>query len=161
MAEIALIRIDFRLIHGQVITRWVKQTNVNRIIVIDNQLAKNPFLSQVYVMAAPEGISVEMMTTDEAADSWEKDRFGRGRVLILFKTVATAVEASKKGISLAKLQIGGLGAAPGRKVVHNQITLDKKDADQLKQLQDKGTKVLFQTVPDETPASLNRILKKL
>lgn len=40
MAEIKLVRVDFRLIHGQVITRWLKQTNANRIVVIDNKLSK-------------------------------------------------------------------------------------------------------------------------
>ncbi|MBP3039033.1 PTS sugar transporter subunit IIB [Bacillaceae bacterium Marseille-Q3522] len=161
MADIKLIRIDFRLIHGQVITRWLKQTNANRIIVIDNNLAKDPFMSQVYVMAAPPGVNVEMMSTDEAADSWKKNQLGNGKILILFKTVATALEASEKGIPLAKIQVGGLGAGPGRKVVFNQITLNQEDADKLKKLQEAGTEVIFQTVPEETPAGLDKILKKL
>ena len=161
MAEIKLVRVDFRLIHGQVITRWLKQTNANRIIVIDNKLSKDPFMSQVYVMAAPPGINVEMMSVDEAAASWGKNELGNGSLLMLFKTVSAALEALEKGIPLKRLQIGGLGAGPGRKVVYNQITLNKEDAEKLQKISDTGTDVFFQTVPEETSASLENIIKKL
>lgn len=161
MAEIKLVRVDFRLIHGQVITRWLKQTNANRIIVIDNKLSKDPFMSQVYVMAAPPGINVEMMSVDEAAASWAKNELGNGSLLILFKTVSAALEALEKGIPFKRLQIGGLGAGPGRKVVYNQITLNKEDAEKLQKISDAGTEVFFQTVPEETSASLENIIKKL
>ena len=48
MAEISLIRIDFRLIHGQVVTKWVKQANANRIIIVNDMLARMNFW-QVYI----------------------------------------------------------------------------------------------------------------
>jgi D-glucosaminate-specific PTS system IIB component len=161
MAQIAFVRIDFRLIHGQVITRWLKQTNADRILVIDNKLAEDPFMSQVYVMAAPPGVQVEMISIEDAVEAWERDKLGKGKLLVLFKTVKTALDIVEKGFPLEKLQVGGLGAGPGRKVVYNQITLDQKDADYLQLIQNKGTEVFFQTVPEETPASLEKIIKKL
>lgn len=161
MAQIVFVRIDFRLIHGQVITRWLKQTDADRILVIDNKLAKDPFMSQVYVMAAPPGVQVEMVSVEDAVSSWEKDRLGKGKILVLFKTVKTALTAVEQGFPLEKLQIGGLGAGPGRKVVYNQITLDQKDAESLQIIKERGIEVFFQTVPEETPASLEKIIKKL
>lgn len=55
-AEIVHARIDYRLIHGQVITKWLKQCGANRIIIIDDGLSKDTFLGQVYKMAAPTEI---------------------------------------------------------------------------------------------------------
>jgi D-glucosaminate PTS system EIIB component len=161
MAEIKLARIDFRLIHGQVITRWLKQTNASRILVIDNKLAKDPFMSQVYVMAAPPGVKVEMISVEEAVAGWQKNQLGKSSLLILFKTVRSALEAVEKGLEIQKLQIGGLGAGPGRKVVYNQVTLNAEDGESLQKIQDQGTQVYFQTVPEETPAELAKILKLL
>lgn len=37
--QIGLARIDDRLIHGQVATRWTKETNVTRIIVVSDEVA--------------------------------------------------------------------------------------------------------------------------
>ena len=55
MAEISLFRIDFRLIHGQVIVKWLKQTPTDRIVIIDDQLAKDDFMADIYRMSAPRG----------------------------------------------------------------------------------------------------------
>ena len=58
MSDIALIRIDSRLIHGQVITKWVKIAKANRIIIIDDELAQDDFMASIYTASAPKGISV-------------------------------------------------------------------------------------------------------
>ena len=44
MAKISLVRLDSRLIHGQVITKWVKIAKANRIIIIDDELSKDDFI---------------------------------------------------------------------------------------------------------------------
>ena len=58
MADIVLIRADFRLIHGQVITKWAKQTMANKILIVDDMLAKDSFMSSIYTMSAPPGMEV-------------------------------------------------------------------------------------------------------
>ena len=87
MAEISLIRIDFRLIHGQVVTKWVKQANANRIIIVNDMLAKDEFLASVYKMAAPSNVKVDIFTIDESSQRWKENAFGDGKVLLLFKNV--------------------------------------------------------------------------
>ena len=62
MAEISLIRIDFRLIHGQVVTKWVKQANANRIIIVNDMLAKDEFLASVYKMSATSNVKLDIYT---------------------------------------------------------------------------------------------------
>ena len=47
MKHIVLCRIDDRLIHGQVVTAWVKQTEGNRIVIIDEALVKDVFLQKI------------------------------------------------------------------------------------------------------------------
>jgi len=55
MAKISLIRLDSRLIHGQVITKWVKIAKANRIIIVDDELAQDDFMVMIYAAAAPKG----------------------------------------------------------------------------------------------------------
>ena len=161
MANIALVRVDSRLIHGQVITKWMKQTNANRIAVIDDKLAKDPFMSKIYIMAAPPGVKVQMLTVDEAVASWGRDQMGTGNILILFKDLPTVMEAWKEGFPIKKLQVGGLGGAPGRKAVFQNITLSQQDAEDLKSMQQGGVDVIFQTIPEDNPGTLDAVLKNL
>ena len=60
LMSIELTRVDFRLIHGQVITRWLTQCQINEIVTIDNDLNKDPFMQEVFKMAAPKGVKITM-----------------------------------------------------------------------------------------------------
>ena len=55
MAELALVRIDARMIHGQVVTQWIKRLSCTRIIMVDDQFSADPFMSKVLVMAVSSG----------------------------------------------------------------------------------------------------------
>lgn len=78
MAEIKLFRIDSRLIHGQIITKWLKVTQADKIVVVDETLAADDFMKEIYVAAVPKGISVDIYDTDGAMEEWERNRFGEG-----------------------------------------------------------------------------------
>jgi D-glucosaminate-specific PTS system IIB component len=66
MANIKLTRVDFRLIHGQVITKWCNQVSANRIVIIDDALYNDSFMRSIYEMAAPPNIAVEVYTVEKA-----------------------------------------------------------------------------------------------
>lgn len=160
-AEIVHARIDYRLIHGQVITKWLKQCGANRIIIIDDALSKDSFLGQVYKMAAPTGVQVDIVSIKQASNLWAPNKTVKGQILILFKSVEMALATLAAGLTLKELQIGGLENTPDRKVVHVGISLDKNDANRLKEIQSKGTRVYFQTIPGEEIEELDQVLRKL
>ncbi len=161
MAANFLARIDSRLIHGQVVAKWLKTIQANHIIVIDDSLAKDSFMSNIYSMAAPPGCKVTIITVEKALEQWNSDRLGidSNSTIILFKDVKTALAAWQQGLKLPQLQVGGLGAGPDRKTVFKNITLNAKDAAELTLLSSGGVAVIFQTVPEDTPSTLETILK--
>ena len=160
MADIVLIRADFRLIHGQVITKWAKQTMANKILIVDDMLAKDSFMSSIYTMSAPPGMEVVIDTVEDVVAKWKADGYGNCRLFILIKDVPTIYTLFKKGFPVKELQIGGLGAAPGRKVVFGPITLDQSDAVKLKEMQDSGIRVYLHQVPDDPSMEFTKILEK-
>ena len=58
MKNIVLTRIDDRLIHGQVVTAWIKQYPINKILIIDDELSQNRLMERIYKAAAPMGVEV-------------------------------------------------------------------------------------------------------
>ncbi|QUL98183.1 MAG: PTS sugar transporter subunit IIB [Candidatus Fermentithermobacillus carboniphilus] len=161
MADVALVRIDSRLIHGQVATKWLKQVQANRIVVIDNSLAKDPFMKKVYTMAAPPGTAVEILDVATAVSSWKREHLGAGKLIVLFKDVATAASAWKEGFKFSALQVGGLGGAPGRKTVYQNITLSAEDVKQLDEMAKGGVSITFQTIPEDKPATFESVIEKV
>lgn len=159
--SIALTRVDFRLIHGQVITRWLKQCDINEIVTIDTPLSKDDFMQEVFKMAAPKGVKIRILSVEEAIEAQDNQEFERNRILLLFKNVQELHAAVQAGLKLEEVQIGGLGGGPGRKAVNNAITLDRTDADLLLALEAGGIKIYFQTTPDYPSETLQHAVAKL
>ena len=159
--SIELTRVDFRLIHGQVITRWLTQCQINEIVTIDTALSKDAFMQEVFKMAAPKGVKITIVNVEDAVKRQQEGAFDKNRVMVLFKGVAELNAAVQAGLKLEKVQIGGLGGGPGRKAVNNAITLDRADADTLLELEKMGIENYFQTTPDYPSDTLPKAVAKL
>lgn len=161
MADISLIRIDFRLIHGQVVTKWVKQANANRIIIVNDLLAKDEFLGSVYKMSAPSNVKVDIFTVNTAIGKWQVNQFGDGKILMLFKSVSDCRMMQQKGFPMNTVQIGGLGGGSGRVNTSSGISFDAKDAQLLKEMCAEGSDVYIQVVPTQQKYEIEKVLDKL
>ena len=71
MKNIVLTRIDDRLIHGQVVTAWIKQYPINKILIIDDELSQNRLMERIYKAAAPMGVEVLIQSVSEAREGRE------------------------------------------------------------------------------------------
>jgi len=159
--SVVLTRVDFRLIHGQVITRWVTLRDVNEIVTVDTTLSKDAFMQDVFKMAAPKGVKIRILSTEEAVKAQQNGEFEKNKVMLLFKNVQEISAAVDAGFELKEVQIGGLGGGPGRKAVNNAITLDRTDADLLLDMEKKGIHIYFQTTPDYPSETLQKAVSKL
>ena len=159
MATLSLVRIDHRLIHGQVMTMWSKEYVVDHIMCVDDPLSKDDFMKQIYVMAVPSNIKVKMLSLAEAAKSWQENQFGEGHYLVLFRNPNTALEAWKAGFHFEKLQVGNVPADSSSEMVHKTSRLSKSHLPPLIELSNLGVDVYIQPLPAESPTKLKDIVK--
>lgn len=160
MYNIKLVRLDFRLIHGQVIAKWFGQIMGNEIVIIDDDLSQDSFMASIYEMSAPVDSKVHVYSVEDAVKKVKDGTFASGKVLVLFKNVDQVFKAVEKGFKIDELQIGGLGSAPGRINVYGPITLDDHDASLLKKIADQGTNIYLQQVPEEAKMTFSKVLEK-
>jgi PTS system mannose-specific IIB component len=160
MGEINLARVDDRLIHGQVMTKWSKGLGTNALFVIDNPTAKDSFMKDIFMMsAANSGMTIKVFSTDEAVEYWTKDNFEKYKAILLFKNIATVKEVIDKGLPIKRLNIGGIAKTKDAKFVISSVGLKPADAELLKEIESKEVEVFFQTVPDTKALSLKDALK--
>ena len=159
MATVGLIRVDFRLIHGQVITLWCKTHPADKIIIIDNALAKDEFMSMVYESAAPSGVRVRIYNEDKAIRLWEKNQYGDCKVMILFRYIQTCYHMYQKGLPMKFVQIGGVPKTPDRENVLPAVNLSAEELQQLEEMGAHGIDVFAQVLPDHASVSLEEIKK--
>lgn len=152
MTNVVLCRIDSRLIHGQVMTKWIQQSQADHIVIISNSVAQDSFLLDIYKMSAPPGIVIDCYEEEMAAALWKQDVL-TGKILLLLPDLKTLYRSFYQGISVQQIQIGGLGGGPQRKAIYKNITLDEEDVAVLKELDQKGVNITFQIIPEDSPLS--------
>ncbi len=159
--DLKLVRIDSRLIHGQVVTKWIKQTGANEILIIDDLLAKDEFMASIYKMAAPSDTPVLVKSVEEIVSEWKENKLENKKFFVLFKDVDTTHKVFKAGFPLEKVQIGGLGSGPNKKKVYGPIYFDDKDVDLLSEMADNNVEITLQQVPEEPSLSFEKALNRI
>lgn len=158
MSEIVLTRIDDRLIHGQVMTAWVKKTRANQILFIDDEVAKDDFMSEILKMSAPAGIDIVVKGQVDAVSFLKAQDKEKKRLIILVKAPATIAAIVEKGIEIDKLVVGGMGAKANRRVLYKNISASDEERTTFKKLIDRGIPVVIHIIPDQKETDLSKYL---
>lgn len=160
MGAIVMTRIDARLVHGQVAARWTKYLNASKIVIVSDQVASDPFMVELFNLAAPMGTSVICYSLDEAVAEWEKDQFGDGRIIILFQDVPFAKKALESGIGYERINVGQVPGGPGRQHAVETVSLSQEEFEMLAAIEQAGVEVYFQSVPDVAETPLSKVAPK-
>lgn len=155
----ALVRIDDRLIHGQVIAVWCRHQKFTRIIIIDDKVAVDSFMQEVLQLAAPPGLQIDVISVDEAVKTLPQNTSNRETTMLLMKAPDTAKRIFDGGVYSVVLNIGGIGSGPGRKNYYKNIAFSDAEIATLRYLISKGVKITLLTVPGEKSKSFEEAVK--
>ena len=155
---LALVRVDDRLIHGQVVTVWLRELDASHIVVVDDAVAHDEVLREVIELAAPHDVDVEVLDVATAARRLAALEMDPERVLVLVRSPLTALRLRQADVPLRAVNVGGVGSAPGRRRIHRTISLSDDDIAALRELERSGTEVALQIVPSDRPRPLAAVL---
>lgn len=155
--SIALYRIDDRLVHGQVMTAWARIFNITKIIVVDDATAKNTFLCDVMKMAVPSGCSVQILTVADAVPVIQASVKSDEKAIVLVKAPITLRTLIDQGIEIKVINVGNVGAGPGRKAVMRSTQLTKDEFDTLVGMSAQGVHIYFQMLPEAKSMELDKL----
>jgi PTS system mannose-specific IIB component len=156
---VALVRVDNRLVHGQVLEAWLPALDAHGILVADDEAAGNVLARSAMALAIPPGVNFSVLRLQAAADLLKPG--GKGpqaqRTLVLLRDVRDAVALHDKGVVMPQLNLGNVHFGAGRKQVSPSVFLDQGEMSALDQLAAAGTQVEIRAVPSETPMPLAQI----
>lgn len=159
MAKMLAVRVDDRLIHGQVITQWVKFFKAQKIVVIDSDVAKDKIQKNVLKFAAPSDLKVSILSVEKAVEIWNKNRFGNFNVFVLFRNVKYIKECFEKGLKFEEISLGQMAIINDRKQIYRQLGFNKNEAKTVLELEKSGVNLYFQMQPTDKKESLEMIKK--
>ncbi len=142
------VRIDNRLIHGQVIEAWIPFTRTRNLMVVNDELATDPVRQEIMGLAVPHGIETIFSPVNESVGLIGKKFYDSLPTLfVLFSKCADARQAFEKGLAFKSLNIGNLHYGPGKKQICSHIALSRDDRTCLNYFNKKGVYLDFRCVP--------------
>ncbi|MGY3725045.1 PTS system, mannose-specific IIB component [Granulicatella balaenopterae] len=157
--DVRLARIDDRLIHGQVATVWTKTTGINRILVVNDDVAKDTLRKNLLKQAAPPGVVANVITVQKMIDIWTNPKFDVFKAMLLFTNPHDVKTIIDGGVDLKSINIGGMSYSEGKKMVTTAIAVDDKDAECFEYLASKGIELDVRKVVADKQEDMITILK--
>lgn len=155
---ISLVRVDNRLIHGQVVEAWFPYLEVSRVVVADDESAQSPLVRAAMGLAVPASIEVSVEAPREV--DYVKLRDDSTKTLLLFRDVTGVVDAVGLGLNASHVNLGNVHYATGRRQVSPSVFLSPEELRQLKSLSEAGSRVEARGVPSDRPVEYPEIAER-
>ena len=157
MGKLNMVRVDYRMVHGQIVAKWIKFRPVDRLILADDSLVDDPFMGDIYRMEVPDR-EVDIVKLGDVQTAIDRKN---DTVLLIFKDVASAYTVYKNGLQLPELNVGAVQNSAQRKAVVQGVALTVEEYEKLSEMKAEGVNVFLQPIPENDPVSLGSIEKKL
>ena len=159
--NVVACRVDERLVHGQIMTSWSKHLQLKRIVIVDDQVAKDDFMATVLTMSAPAGITIEILSVADATQRVKTDA-SEEKTLLLFKKIPAALDLARQlkdtPFAMKELNVGNVGSVPGRVQMTKNVFLSEDEKNDLRELQGLGVNVFLQMLYTDPQTSASEIL---
>ncbi|MGN8689389.1 PTS sugar transporter subunit IIB [Atopobiaceae bacterium HCP3S3_F7] len=155
----AYVRIDTRLLHGQVATAWTKQVQPDRILVVSDGVAHDELRKNMIIQAAPPGVHVHVIPISKLVQVDKDPRFGATKAMVLFENPQDLLRAEEGGVKFPEVCIGSMAASQGKTVINQAIACDADDVRTLEAIRDNGTHFYVQKVPSDRVDDIWALLK--
>ncbi|MFV0347536.1 MAG: PTS sugar transporter subunit IIB [Halodesulfovibrio sp.] len=143
------VRIDNRLIHGQVIETWLPYTRAKRLLVVNDEMAADDLQQQIASLAVPGRIHAEFIHVNSLVDYARKHSGDMQDTLVLVANCGDARRILENGFSFGVLNIGNLHYSPGKKQLCAHVAVTEEDEACLRYFTKRSVELDFRCVPND------------
>ncbi|EEH96630.1 MULTISPECIES: PTS galactosamine transporter subunit IIB [Clostridium] len=149
MPNILLVRIDNRLVHGQVGITWTTSLGANLIVVADDLSAKDPLQQQLMrITAESSGAGIRFFTIEKTINIIHKASPAQ-KIFIVCRTPNEVRALVEGGVPIKDVNVGNMHFDKGKRQISKKVYVDDKDLEDLRFIKSKGINVFIQDVPGD------------
>ncbi|OED43962.1 PTS N-acetylgalactosamine transporter subunit IIB [Endozoicomonas sp. (ex Bugula neritina AB1)] len=155
--NIVLVRIDNRLIHGQVAVTWSHHAGGNLILVANDDVSQDSVRQNLMDMAAPTEMATRYFSIQKTIDVIHKASPAQ-KIVLIVETPQDVLKLVKGGVPFKQVNVGNMHFHEGKQQVHKTVSVDQSDVDAFRQLSELGVECSIQRVPTEDPIAIQSVL---
>lgn len=155
--SVSLVNIDDRLIHGQVATTWVKDYEIESIIIVNDAVSNDPVQKSVAGLAVPN-VKVSIFGVDKFLEVIAKTEIKK-ITMVLFTNPMDALKCLENGLKIPYLNVSGMRFNENRTRIHKNMSVTAEEKAAFETLISKGVDVWMQTTTRDSKEKVEELLK--
>lgn len=156
---IELVRIDDRLIHGQIATTWINDYNIEQVLIINDDVVKDKMQQSVIAMTAPVNVKVKVFGVDSFVSIYKKNPIKRRTMIILTNSI-DAYKLASGGVKFQYLNVGGMRFITGRTKIARAVSVTPEERKAFKDILAMGIDVKIQMIPRDEIVDMKDVVDK-
>lgn len=144
------VRMDNRLIHGQILVSWNAQFKIDHIIVTNDQVASDPIQVTLLEAVAPIGAKVSVFSLDQTVEYCNSPEVENESIFIIAKFPEDGVALLERGLQMDEINLGNQAYVRGSKKLSNTVFLTENSVKALKKAHDMGITITCRMMPDDS-----------
>lgn len=158
---IEVLRVDDRLLHGQVAVSWTRHYKVDVILVANNHLITDKDMQVAFRLATPSGVTLSMKSLQGAVNVINNSKHAMRKIMVITKDLNDAKFVCEQTNGAIKdILLGGLRNGEGKKQIDMNSYMSKNDIHVMDELEKEGYHVFMQSVPTSQKLSTEEIKDK-
>lgn len=157
---ITLVRIDDRVIHGQITTRWAKARHAHGILAIGDDIAQDDLRKKV-LKAAAGNMRLGVYSLEQAPEKIAKAKESDKKYFVISTSPQTFAKLLDAGVDLGKeLNVGPMNTREGAKILGRTVAIDEEDYNAFEKIEQHGMRISFRVIPDDDERTWKYYKKK-
>ncbi len=157
---ITILRVDDRLLHGQVAVAWTNYYKVDVILLANDKMITDKTMQTAFRLATPPGITLSMKSLDGAIAVINNPKHASRRIMLITRTMQDAeYVCGKTGEAVREMLLGGLKSGEGKKQIDMNSYMSEDDMAVLERMEQKGITVFMQADPTSRRLDSSEIRK--
>lgn len=160
MEGIVHIRIDARMIHGQIAVMWSNYLRVNRIMVANDAVSTDEITKEALRMVAPAGMRTSLISVEKAAGNILAGKYAGQKVLLIITSPVDAVRLMDMGLKITSINVGNMSKRPETIQIKRSVSVTEEEIAAFRELNRRGVELTSKMVPDEPKTYIMDFLEK-
>lgn len=157
---IQLVRIDDRLLHGQVAYSWKAALSYEAIVIANDNASADPIRKSALQLAKPDGVRIAIRSVDDAITLLKNEKIKALKVFVIVDNPQDALRIYKGIDETPNLNIGGVQSQDGRKELTQAVYFNESELEALDEIAERNINVSVKLVPSDSPQDYLNLRKK-
>lgn len=152
---IRCLRVDHRLLHGQVAFSWTSALGADCILIANDDVMQDDLRKATMKMAKPQGVKLVIKSVDDGIKAINSGVTDSYKLFVVVESIQDAYRFAMETNVITSINLGGTKAALGTKNISKAVNITNEELVLLKELNDKGMELEIRMIPND-----NKILAK-